>query len=829
VHEDGLTFTPHEDGTANLYGKVYSVTDPDHVLIVDIEVNMKRSWAEWSSLLVSGSDDQYRTYKFDGETAETADLHLDWDYYEIDPDNSFLIGEGALDGTVLSLSQAPAALQYGFQVGEAANNTNSNYGLSSWMYYDGPLVIDGESLGNIEGTGDVAADLDCGPNFGSQCAYEYMRTWTATDDCGNSTVVTQVVVVNDNTPPVITSCPADYEVQCFDDVLPCDVSDVIASDNCGDVTITCIQGAMVGDGCPGTVTNTYIATDDCGNTAVCTQTITVNDTEAPMLVGTGPDLVVECEADIPSTDLVSAEDNCDPSVLLELDESQLFDLDNECEVSDPVSILNNADLWSLILFSLPTDADLSANWLVHEDGLTFIDNGDGTASLVGKVYNDEAPNLIFQVDIQLMDKRNWVEWSSLPVNGNPGQFRTYKDDTGIAEAGNLFVDWDYYEIDPNNSYLFGLDGLAGTSLALEQAPSALQFGFQVGEAANNSNGNFGFSSWMYYEGEFVVNGVSYGTINGTGDVAGDLECGPNFGSATGYDLIRTWTATDDCGNTATHTQVITVLDSTPPSMINPGDITVTTTDPNGALYPLAFGEEDNCDPNPFLYITHSDDFLYPVDEYTEVTAICTDNSGNSIACTFTVFVGLEDIPDECAGDINGDQIVDINDFIDLNSMFGSTCEDCPEDLNGDGVVAVEDFLIFNTNFGNDCTQGIQGPGVSIGLNGALGDAIDRQASGAIHPELMKIVNELRSTISFDVVPNPNDGRNFSLFLNGEFDLDRNVDIQILDMTGRQVYRINSEQLNSKMSINTESQLSRGMYLVSMTLDGDVITKRMTVE
>jgi len=65
----------------------------------------------------------------------------------------------------------------------------------------------------------------------------------------------------------------------------CDISDVTASDNCGGVTVTCSQGALVGDECGGTITNTYTATDDCGNTAECTQVITVNDTTDPEVDG----------------------------------------------------------------------------------------------------------------------------------------------------------------------------------------------------------------------------------------------------------------------------------------------------------------------------------------------------------------------------------------------------------------------------------------------------------------------------------------------------------------------------------------------------------------
>jgi hypothetical protein len=56
----------------------------------------------------------------------------------------------------------------------------------------------------------------------------------------------------------------------------------------------------------------------------------------------------------------------------------------------------------------------------------------------------------------------------------------------------------------------------------------------------------------------------------------------------------------------------------------------------------------------------------------------------------------------CIGDLNGDGLVNIADFIEFNSAFGSACSGCPSDLNGDGIVGVDDFLILNSLFGNPC-------------------------------------------------------------------------------------------------------------------------------
>src|SRR5712691_8996163 len=112
-------------------------------------------------------------------------------------------------------------------------------------------------------------------------------TWTATDSSGNSSSCTQTVTVNDTENPVIT-CPANITTgndpgQCSATVNP---GTATATDNCGSTTVTGTRS----DNQPlnasypkGTTTITWTATDGSGNSSSCTQTVTVNDTEAPAI------------------------------------------------------------------------------------------------------------------------------------------------------------------------------------------------------------------------------------------------------------------------------------------------------------------------------------------------------------------------------------------------------------------------------------------------------------------------------------------------------------------------------------------------------------------
>jgi hypothetical protein len=108
------------------------------------------------------------------------------------------------------------------------------------------------------------------------------RTWTATDAYGNTSTGTQIINVDDTTPPGIT-CPPDLTVQTPSDIPDVDLSQVSVSDNCsGTVTKDILSETYVdlfeeGGFCPSAAIRTYQATDACGNTATCTQTITVTD------------------------------------------------------------------------------------------------------------------------------------------------------------------------------------------------------------------------------------------------------------------------------------------------------------------------------------------------------------------------------------------------------------------------------------------------------------------------------------------------------------------------------------------------------------------------
>src|SRR5205823_14128752 len=136
------------------------------------------------------------------------------------------------------------------------------------------------------------------------------RTWTATDDSGLSTNVVQTITVRDTKPPTIT-CPPNLVLECPANTSTNVTGMATAQDGCGSVTIG--YSDSVSNNCGGTkvITRTWIATDGCGNSAACVQTITVRDITPPTIT-CPPNVTLECPADTRTnlTGVATAQDGC---------------------------------------------------------------------------------------------------------------------------------------------------------------------------------------------------------------------------------------------------------------------------------------------------------------------------------------------------------------------------------------------------------------------------------------------------------------------------------------------------------------------------------------
>jgi len=126
------------------------------------------------------------------------------------------------------------------------------------------------------------------------------RTWTVVDACGNSATCTQMINVIDDIAPEI-DCPRDITVNCEASIaLDSLVDQPIAIDNCAAVTMSFVDDEPMPSECnfdTKIITRTWTAADACGNTASCTQSITVTGNPCPDPIAR--DLTIyRCEKDI---------------------------------------------------------------------------------------------------------------------------------------------------------------------------------------------------------------------------------------------------------------------------------------------------------------------------------------------------------------------------------------------------------------------------------------------------------------------------------------------------------------------------------------------------
>ncbi|TNF30273.1 MAG: hypothetical protein EP314_01730, partial [Bacteroidetes bacterium] len=126
----------------------------------------------------------------------------------------------------------------------------------------------------------------------------------------------------------------------------------------------------------------------------------------------------------------------------------------------------------------------------------LVEYPDGTARVTGVIYNTVETDKRWAVDVYLNDKKTWTQWQAAGGSwkGN------------ATTVGNNYQDWAYYEMDASQSRLIGLGYYEGKELNIQRMAMAPQFRVQVGTAANDKNGNYGFSLWFDYTGDFTGHG-----------------------------------------------------------------------------------------------------------------------------------------------------------------------------------------------------------------------------------------------------------------------------------------------------------------------------------
>nr|WP_321486649.1 gliding motility-associated C-terminal domain-containing protein [uncultured Draconibacterium sp.] len=491
-------------------------------------------------------------------------------------------------------------------------------------------------------------------------------TFTLTDECGNFITKDATFTIEDTTDPVWTVAPSDKTVECDGTNDPSGefaawLTSFSGSDVCGTATVTNNSIGLSDDcGATGAETVTFTLTDECGNFITKEATFTIKDTTDPVWTLAPSDKTVECDGtNDPSGEFAawltsfSGSDVCgtatvtNNSIGLSDDcgatgaETVTFTLTDECgnfitkdatftieDTTDPT--IDNTNLTNIDIECGIDPANKLSDWLANHAGATATDNcGDVTWS------------------------NNYGENQNIQCEG--GAITVIF--TATDACGNASTTSASYSIQDNTTPTFN-ETLPTTEITAE-CDAVVEA--VVLTASDNCDSDVP---------------VVFTETKTDGDCANN------------YTLIRTWTATDDCGNETSHTQTVVVSDNTAPE-VTCNDITVQL-DANGAatitVDDINGSTTDACSDIDTMFISQATFNCDNVGE-NQVTLTAIDECGNEATCTATVTVEEGDA--DC-----GLQPFKANDDI-LSLVY------CPEEtVSGDLDLFANDegFTSENVNF-----------------------------------------------------------------------------------------------------------------------------------
>ena len=549
------------------------------------------------------------------------------------------------------------------------------------------------------------------------------NTFEVTDAAGNTTICSFDVTVNDTEDPAIT-CPADITVS--NDTGDCSAvvtyTTPVGTDNCTGATTTQTAGLPSGSAFPvGTTTNTFVVTDAAGNTTICSFDVTVNDTEDPAItcpadITTSND-TGDCSAVVTYTTPVGT-DNCTGATTIQtagLPSGSTFPLGitaNEFEVTDASGNTTSCS------FTVTVNDTEDPTWVIPPSDLTVECDGTGNVSEFDNWLNitftgtDNCTGVTVTNDSSgLSDDcgATGTETVTFTLTDSNGNSITLDATFTIVDTINPIMDVAASDLiiqcdDDNSAEIdawLATNGGASASDACSGITWTNDF-TTVNEDVCGALTTVTFTATDEC-GNFVTTEANINTedtippvIGCPGDVTAvteDGDCGAivvfqpavaidNCGTAFVYqtgglgsgsvfpvgDTLIEYTAQDECGNLATCTFTVTVIDDDAPVAICQ-DLTVILDDTGNATITanqLNFGSNDNCGiGNLDIDI---DTFDCSNVGANQVTLTVTDIHGNTATCVSTVTV------------------LDLTDPI-------AVCQDITLELGDDGTVTIDPLAV----------------------------------------------------------------------------------------------------------------------------------------
>ncbi|MFT4668014.1 MAG: hypothetical protein ACI9XB_004991, partial [Gammaproteobacteria bacterium] len=515
-------------------------------------------------------------------------------------------------------------------------------------------------------------------------------SFAATDNCGNSSIITGTFTIENTSPALFTDIPANETINCSV-ALAFGTPELL--EEC-QTTLSFTDATDNTDPCAVNYTRTWLATDACGGlTATASQTITVLDTDTPMFSNTPVDATIACDeavsfgiptvtdaCTIPTVGFVDTQSGTGCNMVYTRTWTAMDDCGNSATFSQNIT---TTDTEAPSFTTVPEDYTgpcVDANGMVtayaqicsssddaeedKEDGdegkmnLTssdlelVLDDSQNKNVEVGmrfKELNIPAGAQITSAHIQFYaDATIDVDPSSLTIHGedsdNALTFTTEDFNISNRPKTSSAIDWepgDWQVIGDNHEVERSPDLTTIVQEIVDRtgytAQSALAF-FINGTGkrtaiAYDLNPDQAPELYVTYQVAADIFGMATATDNCSSPniTFSDLENGDCAGSK-----IRTWIATDDCDNSSTATQILNFTDNIPPVF------TFVPTHVNGDCdtisFPPTFGDPivaDNCDTDPNITFT---DFFYEGDtnscadevdyDYRRLW-VATDDCGNT--------------------------------------------------------------------------------------------------------------------------------------------------------------------------------------------------------
>ena len=649
----------------------------------------------------------------------------------------------------------------GWTATDCCGNTDSLYFTIIVRDMTGPVLSSVPAnvtvdCGNLPAVANVTANDACsGPTpvvydemiWGDSSAgcYLMMRSWTATDSCGNSTTATQNVLVQDFTPPVLQNVPASGITDCNN----LDYPNVIATDNCdGSIPVTLTEDFTNDvNGCLTQVDRTWTAIDGCGNLAFATQTLVVQNNDAPqitvlhpMFAGNqhGDSIYVACDqvAVLSASDATATADCCGTPTI----EFHEFVSNGDCPTDGFLATMicgwtatdccGNVDSLFLtiivvdnsppVLQNVPVDMMYQcAGTAPMPPNVSATDNCDDDIAIVFSEITEF-------VNGQPQTTRTWTATDDCGNFDQQSQIITYTQENApfiLNVPADVTVSSSAEVPAPAANVMAADDCDPAPALAVLDVPTGSGCCYFITRiwTATDNYGLMAVDSQIitiqdmeppviFGVADDIVDECTFDEIFVSPITVSD-NCTPNptiqFSQDTVfnnclYEIVRTWTATDECGNTTTETQNITVTDTEPPSTyafhayfgeIQHGDVLFADCTQIPSLDSIGFSSVDNCggtvirtfEENVVPGSCLTDGYL----EFRYCGWTVTDPCGNADSLFFTVLISDYHAP--VLSGVPADLTVDCNS-VPANDALVLVTDNCLTDIQ---VMMQEDTISFS--------------------------------------------------------------------------------------------------------------------------------------